>query len=246
MVGVNTIVEKVGSTRQCFSRRARGAVAVVVGNARKVRPPRDHRGFCGTADRGGCITGQKGPPSTGQMIDETLAIERVLQGDTESFRLLVERYEKRVVRMIRNITGTTQSSEDLAQDVFLTAFAKLRSFDPARSRFSTWLLTIARNKSINHLKKKHPRTRYELPVHVDGGTPLAALIQREAFARLDRALAMLPGHQRRAFVLAEFEGLPYEQIARIEGTRIGTIKSRASRARAKLTDALRQYEANDQ
>ena len=52
-------------------------------------------------------------------------IERVLQGDTESFRLLVERYEKSVVRMIRNITAETHSCEDLAQDVFLTAFASL-------------------------------------------------------------------------------------------------------------------------
>jgi RNA polymerase sigma-70 factor (ECF subfamily) len=178
------------------------------------------------------------------MTDETLAIERVLQGDTESFRLLVERYERRVVRMIRNMTGMTHSAEDLAQDVFLTAFAKLQSFDPARSRFSTWLLTIARNKSINHLKKKHPRTQHELPARVDDGTPLAALMQREAFALLDRALAMLPSHQRRAFILAEFEGLTYEQIAQIEGARIGTIKSRTSRARAKLTRALRQYEAD--
>ncbi|UCD49577.1 MAG: sigma-70 family RNA polymerase sigma factor [Phycisphaerales bacterium] len=180
------------------------------------------------------------------MTDETLAIERVLQGDTESFRLLVERYEKSVVRMIRNTTGVTQSCDDLAQDVFLTAFAKLHSFDPARSRFSTWLLTIARNKSINHLKRKRPTTRGEFPARVDDRTPLAMLAQQEAFARLDQALASLPARQRRAFALAEFEGLPYEQIARIEGTRVGTIKSRVSRARTKLTEALRQCEANDQ
>ncbi len=179
------------------------------------------------------------------MIDETPTIERVLEGDTEAFGLLVERYERPVVRMIRNITTETQSSEDLAQDVFLTAFAKLRAFDPARSRFSTWLLTIARNKSINHLKKKHPKTRGDLPPHVDGRTPLETLAQREAFTRLDQALASLPGHQRRALVLVEFEGLPYEQVAQIEGTRIGTIKSRISRARSTLTNALRQYEAKE-
>jgi RNA polymerase sigma-70 factor, ECF subfamily len=179
------------------------------------------------------------------MIDETPTIERVLEGDTEAFGLLVERYERSVVRMIRNITTETQSCEDLAQDVFLTAFAKLRAFDPARSRFSTWLLTIARNKSINHLKKKRPKTKGDLPAHVDGRTPLETLVQREAFTRLDQALASLPGPQRRALVLVEFEGLPYEQVAQIEGTRIGTIKSRIGRARAKLTNALRQYEAKD-
>lgn len=181
----------------------------------------------------------------GNMTDETPTIERVLAGDTEAFRLLVERYERPVVRMIRNFTAETQSCEDLAQDVFLTAFAKLRAFDPTRSRFSTWLLTIARNKGINHLKKKRPQTKGDLPARIDGRTPLETLAQREAFTRLDQALASLPGHQRRALVLVEFEGLPYEQVAQIEGTRIGTIKSRISRARAKLTSALRQYEADD-
>ena len=180
------------------------------------------------------------------MIDETLTIERVLQGDTESFRLLIERYERPVVRMIRNTTKETQSCEDLAQDVFLTAFAKLQTFDPARSHFSTWLLTIARNKSINHLKKKRPRAIGEPQAHVDPTTPLETLADREAFTRLDQALASLPGHQRRAFVLIEFEGLPYQQVAQIEGTRIGTIKSRVSRARARLTNTLRQHEADDQ
>ena len=179
------------------------------------------------------------------MTDETRAIQRALAGDTESFRLLVERYEKAVMRMIRNVTGATQSCDDLAQDVFLTAFAKLHSFDPGRSRFSTWLLTIARNRSINYLKKKRPKTRGQLPARVDNRTPLAMLAQQEAFARLDQTLDLLPGRQRRAFVLAEFEGLPYEQIAQIEGTRVGTIKSRVSRARAKLTEALRQYEADE-
>ena len=179
------------------------------------------------------------------MTDETPTIERVLQGDTESFRLLVERYERPVVRMIRNITTDTQNCEDLAQDVFLTAFAKLRTFDPARSCFSTWLLTIARNKSINHLKKKRPRAVGEPQARVDHTTPLEALGRREAFARLDQALASLPGRQHRAFVLVEFEGLSYEQAAQIEATRIGTVKSRVSRARAKLADALRQYEVDD-
>jgi RNA polymerase sigma-70 factor (ECF subfamily) len=178
------------------------------------------------------------------MTDETLAIERVLQGDTESFRLLIERYEQSVVRMIRNVTGDAHHCEDLAQDVFLTAFAKLRTFDPACSHFSTWLLTIARNKSINHLKKKRPRVVAEVPVRLDEATPLETLTHREAFAQLERALATLPERQHRAFVLAEFEGLPYEQIAQIEGVRIGTIKSRVSRARARLSEILRRDEVN--
>ena len=179
------------------------------------------------------------------MTDETKTIERILAGDTESFRLLVERYERSVAGMVAHLTGDVQRCEDLAQDVFLTAFAKLKTFDPARSRFSTWLLTIARNKSLNALKKKRPRTFDDPPEPVDPRTPLEAATQREAFAKLDRVLTSLPDRQRRAFVLVEFEGLSYEQTAQIEGTRIGTIKSRIHRARAMLTRALRHDEEHD-
>ena len=179
------------------------------------------------------------------MTDETAAIQRVLEGDTESFRLLLERYEKPVVRMIRNVTGDTQTCEDLAQDVFLTAFARLRTFDPARSRFATWLLTIARNKAINALKKKRPRSLATLPDRLDVASPADTIAQREASAELDRALMALPQPQHRAFVLVEFEGLSYEQAAQIEATRPGTIKSRVHRAKARLAGVLSKYEAND-
>lgn len=179
------------------------------------------------------------------MTDETDIIQRVLAGDTESFRLLVERYQRPVVRMICNTTGDAQSSDDLAQEVFLTAFAKLKTFDPARSRFSTWLLTIARNKSINLLKKKRPDVVAEPPETVDCEGPLEDVTRREAFARLDRALRSLPARQRRVLVLVEFEGLSYDEAAQIEGTRTGTIKSRLSRAKARLAEVFRSCHEDD-
>jgi RNA polymerase sigma-70 factor (ECF subfamily) len=180
------------------------------------------------------------------MTDETKTIERILAGDTESFRILIERHERAVVAMVAHLTGDRQRCEDLAQEVFLAAFAKLKTFDPARSRFSTWLLTIARNKSINALKKKRPQTLDDPPELIDPRTPLEAAAQREAFAQLDRVLTDLPRRQRRAFVLVEFEGLSYEQAAQIEGTRVGTIKSRVHRARAMLAKALGQNEEHDE
>ena len=73
------------------------------------------------------------------MTEETGIIKAVLEGDTESFRLLVQRYQKPVVRMIANIINDRHICEDVAQEVFLAAYKKLPSFDPARSSFSTWL-----------------------------------------------------------------------------------------------------------
>jgi RNA polymerase sigma-70 factor (ECF subfamily) len=175
------------------------------------------------------------------MTEETDIIQRVLQGDTELFAVLVERYQKPVVRMVRNLTCDGPATEDIAQDVFLAAFAKLATFDPARSRFSTWLFTITRNKCINRMKKKRPVCMRQLPERGRQHAPDQHAVRNELLARLDRALEALPARQRRAFVLAEFEALPYEEIAQIEGARIGTVKSRINRARGKLADVLKRY-----
>jgi len=174
------------------------------------------------------------------MTQETQVIHQILQGDIESFRLIVERYERPIVRMIRNITNNKESYEDIAQDVFFTAYRKLASFDPARSNFSTWLFTIARNKSINALRKKRPLSMNELPQNSDPHNPSDELAEREFFDMLDAGLEALPSAQKRAFVLAEFEGLSYENIAQIEGVRTGTIKSRINRAKKNLAKTLKE------
>ena len=173
------------------------------------------------------------------MTEELRIIQRVISGDRDSFRLLVERYQEPVVRMIRNITNDDCMCEDIGQDVFFTAYKKLGAFDPARSDFSTWLFTIARNKSLNLLKKKRPISLSRLPEKADGHNPGDELTQKEFFAELDKGLQTLPPKQKTAFVLAEFEELPYEQIAQIEGVGIGTIKSRINRAKKKLAAAVK-------
>ena len=77
-----------------------------------------------------------------------------------------------------------------------------------------------------------------LPENQDSSTASDKLAQKEFFERLDDALQRLGGKQKRAFVMAEFEKLPYEQIAQIEGVRIGTVKSRINRAKKKLRAVL--------
>jgi RNA polymerase sigma-70 factor (ECF subfamily) len=178
------------------------------------------------------------------MTEELDVIRQVLGGDIESFRLLVERYAGPILRMIRNVTGDSHACEDLAQDVFFAAFAQLRTFDPSRSRFSTWLFTIARNKSVNAAKRKKLVYLAEPPERIDVRSPDEVAAGSELLAALDQALLTLPVCQRTAFVLAEFEKLPYETIAQIEGVRIGTIKSRVNRARTKLKEALNRFEVD--
>lgn len=171
--------------------------------------------------------------------DRTL-IERVLAGDVEAFRELVERHQRRVFGFVRNLVRHAPDAEDLVQEVFVAVFRKLDSFDADRSQFSTWLLTIARNQCLNHLKRSSLPTvgRSEFDVEVRSAQPLDAMLNRELHARLDVALDRLPLEQRTAFVLAEMQELPYSEIAIIEEVELGTIKSRVSRAKQRLREVL--------
>ena len=179
------------------------------------------------------------------MIEEISIIRAVLDGDIDSFRLLVQRYQGPIIRMIKNIIDDHHICEDIAQDVFLTAYKKLSSFDSNCSSFSTWLFTIAKNKSINAAKKKKMLSMSNLPENPDSSTVTDSLTQQEFFERLNQVLKALPAKLKTAFVLAEFEKLPYEQMAQIEGVRIGTIKSRINRAKKKLRLALKSFEEDD-
>ncbi len=173
--------------------------------------------------------------------DRTL-IERVLAGagDVEAFRELVERHQRRVFLFVRNLVRHAPDAEDLVQEVFVAAFRKLHSFNAERSQFSTWLLTIARNRCLNHLKRTSVATisSSEFDVEARTAQPLDVVLSREMYARLDAALDLLPLEQRTAFVLAEIQELPYAEIALIEEVELGTIKSRVSRAKQRLRDLL--------
>jgi RNA polymerase sigma-70 factor (ECF subfamily) len=173
--------------------------------------------------------------------DRTI-IERVLSGNVDAFRELVERYQRRVFLFVRNMVRHRSDAEDLVQEVFVAAFRKLDSFDAERARFSTWLLTIARNRSLNHLQRSSVATTFEFDIAAAQGQPEDAMSNHEIRGQLDAALARLPLDQRTAFVLAEIQELPYAEIALIEEVELGTIKSRVSRAKLRLRELLSDFD----
>ena len=168
------------------------------------------------------------------MNDDLPTIQRVLNGDVDAFRLLVERYQEVLFSMIGNLVSDANDRDDIVQETFLAAYLHLGSYDASKAKFSTWLLTIARNKCINVLKKKKPLTMEALPPQIDRSGPADQLIEAEFIARLDHALAELPFEQKIAFVMSELQELSCEEISQIEGSPVGTIKSRISRAKEKL------------
>ncbi len=176
------------------------------------------------------------------MSDEHTIIEKVLAGDTGAFRLLVERHQSLVFQFARNMLRTIEDAEDLTQEVFVAAFQYLGKFDSTRAKFSTWLLTITRNRCLNQLARYRAGPPDAI-VSVDRGpSPDAAAVANEVWQHLSDALETLPIEQWTAFVLAEIQELPHAEIAMIEQIEVGTVKSRVSRARDKLRQAMQAWQ----
>jgi RNA polymerase sigma-70 factor, ECF subfamily len=171
-------------------------------------------------------------------MDDEETIHRVLEGHADGFGMLVEKYQKKVVGMIYNMTRDHHLSEDLGQDVFLEVYRNLPSFNPARGSFSTWLYRIAQNKTLNAVKRKKPVFLSEIPEAASARNAFHEVASEELHAEFDRILDRLPVKQRIAFVWAEIEQLSYQDIAEIEGVSVGTVKSRISSARQQLRKAF--------
>jgi RNA polymerase sigma-70 factor, ECF subfamily len=177
------------------------------------------------------------------MDDDQTLIAGVQAGRTDAFRGLVARYQTLVWTFCRNLLRQPADADDLTQEVFLLAFRKLASYDPGRAAFGTWLLIIASNRCLNRRQQRpFPNSALDEPSD-RGPAPDESLIDRDVWDRLDRALEHLPLDQRTAFVLAEIQELPHREIALIEGIEIGTVKSRVSRAKARLREVLRDWAA---
>lgn len=166
-------------------------------------------------------------------IEDRELVRRVLAGQTDDFRMLVDRHQPSIFRFTLGLLGNRDEAQDVTQEAFLAAFANLSGYDSSRAAFSTWLFTIARNRCINLLKQSRPIGLNE-PDSITDVISADPIVSQELSQQLDRALAALPVKQRSAFVLAEIEELPYAEIARIERTSLGTVKSRIHRAKQRL------------
>jgi RNA polymerase sigma-70 factor (ECF subfamily) len=170
-------------------------------------------------------------------IEDRELVSRVLAGRTDDFRVLVERHQVSVFRFASALVENREEAEDATQEAFLAAFANLSDYNSSRAAFSTWLFAIARNRCINLLKRNRPIALNE-PDSVIDVTSADPIVSQELSQQLDRALAALPVEQRSAFILAEIEQLPYAEIAQIERTSLGTVKSRINRAKQRLQSLL--------
>ncbi|HTR02620.1 MAG TPA: sigma-70 family RNA polymerase sigma factor [Thermoanaerobaculia bacterium] len=182
-------------------------------------------------------------------LEDVEIVRRVLAGREELFEILVRRYQARVVSHVARMVGSRDDALDLCQEIFLKVFQALDRFNPA-FKFSTWLFRIAGNASIDHLRKRRPRTvPLETPDPEGGGSflpeqrsasldPYGELRNVERGRAIQRAIQDLPADFRELIALRHFAGLSYEEIAGIKNMPLGTVKNKLFRARAVLKDRL--------
>ncbi len=172
------------------------------------------------------------------MEPECATIARGLRrGDPSLLDRLIEQYQHQLLRYLIYLSGDRALAEDLFQETWIRVLERGHLYD-GKHEFSTWLYTIARNLAIDYFRKKHPvsleglveNEQCALPEPADP-QPIAweILAQKEQGERIGAALAGIPTEYREAIVLRFYDGLTLEEIARVTGAPLGTVKSRLYR-----------------
>ena len=184
-----------------------------------------------------------------QRAERDLAlIEAYRNGRAEAFDELVNVYQATVHRIFAQLNVVGADVEDLSQDVFLRVYRNMQRFR-GQSSFYTWLYRITVNVFFDHNKKRKRAdvrlTRLQNAL-VDASSqgpdphdPFRATVEALTREALSRAIALLPEPFRDVVAMREVDDLSYEEIAMITGISIGTVRSRLSRARARLQESLR-------
>ena len=185
-------------------------------------------------------------------IEDHDLVERIRKKkDEEAFQTLMDRYQNRVYRLAKNFVRSERDVEEILQDVFLTVYDKLASFE-ARSSFSTWLYRIAVNASLMKLREKKKENSVisleEIEHSIDNhraeklgqwlGDPEKEAISKESIKVIAKALEDLPEEYRLVAILRDVEGLTNQEISEILGITLPAVKSRLHRARLYLRDKL--------
>ena len=194
---------------------------------------------------GGSIAGSAGD----SLAEDERLIKSAQGGNLAAFNDLVERHQRAVFNVCLRLLRDAGHAEDAAQDTFIRAWSALESFRGGLVR--PWLLRIATNRAYDMLRSRARRPATSLDAELFESepewTPQSVHEHPEAHAartelsiHLERALALLPDDQRTAIVLSDVQGYGYEEISQITGVAVGTVKSRISRGRSRLREALQE------
>ena len=187
-----------------------------------------------------------------ESLDEPTLVELARAHDGEAIRIIIRRYNRRLYRVARGVLGDDSEAEDVVQETYVRAFAKLDRFR-GESSLSTWLTRIALNEALGRKRRVRPMLALSVldeppgraevipfpsaPTQVD---PERSVAQREIRQILERAIDDLPRAFRAVFVLRVIEGMNIEETAGVLGIKPEAVKTRLHRARRSLQGALDQ------
>lgn len=193
-------------------------------------------------------------PSPGGKIDsrteDASHIHQALDGDQAAYKHLMKKYHDQIFNLIYRIVHQKDQVEDLTQEVFVKAFASLKSFNEEYA-FSTWLYKIATNSSIDYIRKRKLQTfSIDKPISAEESDysfelpdttyqPDKRIIQNQRTRLLEEAIQQLPEKYKRVIILRHNEERDYAEIARMLKLPIGTVKAHIFRARELLNKYLR-------
>ena len=189
-------------------------------------------------------------------MDEPALIQAAIQGDLDAFNRLVLEYQEAGFNVALRMMGEVPAAEDATQTAFISAYKNLRQY--RGGSFKAWVLRMVTNACYDELRRRkrrptvsldstigdedQPLEETELAADPSTPDPQQVLEQNELEHAIMHCLEGLPEDFRAAVVLADIEGLDYEDISRAAGIPLGTIKSRLARARFKLRDCLKAFE----
>ena len=184
------------------------------------------------------------PPKAGAMSSDGELLRQLAERDSLALEILYARYSGYVMGISLRILCSREEAEEVVQDVFWQLWKAELAYDPSRGRFSTWLFSVARFRSLDHLRaRKRTLPRASLHEHVarevaPDQEAETCLVERQKEVRA--LLMRLPAEQRAAIELAFFQGLTHDEIAARTGEALGTVKSRIRRGLARLRVSLEQ------
>ncbi|CAB4869363.1 unannotated protein [freshwater metagenome] len=185
------------------------------------------------------VAGMRGGPSPFlrlQSDEKLVALTR--QGNQSAYEVLVSRYDARLLAFTRHMLGSREDAEDVVQETFAAAYGAMTA-DERPINVKPWLYRIARNRSLNHMRRQSAIGVDDFDHHVadHGRTTADEAHQREEFRVLMADIQELPETQRTALLLREIDALSYDQIAEAMDTTVPSVKSLLVRARVSLGEA---------
>ena len=165
-------------------------------------------------------------PDAGAAEDDSVLLERVRRGDEGAMAALYDRYSKIVYSVSLRVLRDVAAAEDVLQEIFMQVWRNPGSFLETKGSLGGWLAVVARNRSIDTLRRRRPTDQVE-EVALASPFNLAAEAERNnLLERARRAIVHLPSEQRKMLEMAFFDGLTHTEIAEVTGDPLGTVKTR--------------------